>query len=56
MERRLIAGERKRRARREIVLAVALTIAAAIFISVALLRGDGTPQPAFETARKPSSH
>jgi hypothetical protein len=51
-------GGRKGRARREIVLAVLLTIAAAAFITVALLRGDGAPKdfPTFETARKPASN
>jgi hypothetical protein len=60
MERRSIATEqeRQRRARRwarEIALAVLLTVAAAAFITAALLRGSGAPQgvPSFETARKP---
>jgi hypothetical protein len=60
MERHSIAGEhgRQRRVRRwarEIALAAILTVAAAAFITVALLRGTGNPQdaPPFETARKP---
>jgi hypothetical protein len=42
---------------REIVIAVLLTIAAAAFITVALLRGNGAPgmTPSFETARKPAA-
>jgi hypothetical protein len=58
MERHPGAGERKRRALREILLALLLTLAAAAFITTALLRGDGAPQgaPAFETARKPPSN
>jgi hypothetical protein len=61
MERHPVAGRRNppRRARRwarEILLALLLTIAAAAFITVAWLRGDGAPHhaPAFETARKPA--
>jgi hypothetical protein len=40
---------------REILLAVMLTIAAAAFITAALLRGNGAlpGAPPFETARKP---
>jgi cytochrome bd-type quinol oxidase subunit 2 len=41
---------------REIAIAVLLTVAAAGFITVALVRGNGgshTP-PSFETARKPA--
>ena len=60
MEKSPIAGEHRvpRRARRwarEIVLAVMLTIAAAAFITAALLRGNGAlpGAPPFETARKP---
>jgi hypothetical protein len=60
MEKSPIAGDRKaqhraRRWAREILLAVTLTIAAAAFITVALLRGNSAPQgaPPFETARKP---
>ncbi len=43
---------------REIVLALLLTIAAAAFITAALLRGDGAPHyaPAFETARTPPAN
>jgi len=62
MDRDPIAGEHRaqRRARRwvrEVVLAVMLTIAAAAFITAALLRGNGAPQgaPPFETARKPAT-
>jgi hypothetical protein len=46
---------RVRRWVREIALAVVLTVAAATFIVVALLRDNGAPQgaPQFETARKP---
>ena len=41
---------------REIAIAIVLTIAAAAFITAALLRGNGEPDttPSFETARKPS--
>ena len=60
MERNPIARERRaqsqvRRWAREIALAVLLTVAAAAFITVALLRSNGAPQeaPPFETARKP---
>jgi hypothetical protein len=60
MDRDPIAGEHRtqRRARRwarELVLAVMLTIAAAAFITAALLRSNGAPPgaPPFETARKP---
>ena len=63
MERNPITGEdraqsRARRWAREITLAVLLTIAAAAFITAALLRSNGTPQggPPFETARKPPVH
>jgi hypothetical protein len=44
-----------RRWAREIVLALVLTVAAAAFITAALLRGNGGPQgaPPVETARKP---
>jgi len=46
---------RARRWARELVLAVMLTIAAAAFITAALLRSNGAPPgaPPFETARKP---
>jgi hypothetical protein len=42
---------------REIVIAVVLTIAAAAFITAALLRGNGEPgtTPSYETARKPAA-
>jgi hypothetical protein len=62
MEKHPIAGEqrpqsRARRWAREIALAVVLTVAAAAFITAALLRGDGRPgAPAFETARKPATN
>jgi hypothetical protein len=61
MEKHSIAAEqrpksRARRWAREIALAVALTVAAAAFITAALLRGDGKPAPAFETARKPATN
>ena len=48
---------RARRWVREIVLAVLLTVAAAAFITAALLRGNGAPgmTPSFETARKPAT-
>jgi hypothetical protein len=51
------AQSRARRWMREIALAVLLTVAAAAFIMVAFLRGNGTPQgaPLFETARKHAS-
>jgi|GEM_PF-5736422 len=58
MERNPIAGEhraqsRARRWAREIVLAALLTVAAAIFITVALLRGDSKPDGLpFDTARQ----
>ena len=41
---------------REIAIAVLLTVAAAGFITAALLRGHGAPESArsFETARKPA--
>jgi len=41
---------------REITIAVLLTVAAAGFITAALLRGNGASQgsPSFETARKPA--
>jgi hypothetical protein len=41
---------------REIAIAVVLTIAAAAFITAALLRGSGAPDatPTYETARKPA--
>jgi hypothetical protein len=62
MEKHSTAGEhgRQRRVRRwvrEILLAVVLTVAAAVFIAVALLRGGANPQdaPSFETARKPAT-
>jgi hypothetical protein len=62
MERDSITGEHRAQSRawrwaREITLAVVLTIAAAAFITAALLRSNGTPQvgPAFETARKPAT-
>ncbi len=59
-DRAVGAGNPRRRAKRwarEIALALLLTIAAAAFITVALLRGDGSPQsgPTYETARKPSA-
>jgi hypothetical protein len=41
-----------RRWAREIVLAVLLTLAAATFITVALVRGTPNVSPQFETARK----
>jgi hypothetical protein len=46
---------RVRRRAKEIALALLLTIAAAAFITAALLRGNGAPDgaPPFETARKP---
>jgi hypothetical protein len=49
------AHHRARRWAREIAIAVALTIAAAAFITAALLRGNGAPgtTPTYETARKP---
>jgi hypothetical protein len=42
---------------REIMIAVLLTIAAAAFITAALLRGNGAPgmTPSYETARKPAA-
>jgi hypothetical protein len=48
---------RARRWMREIVIAVLLTVAAAAFITAALLRGNGAPgmTPSFETARKPAT-
>jgi hypothetical protein len=47
---------RARRWAREIAIAVLLTVAAAGFITAALLRGNGASQssPSFETARKPT--
>jgi hypothetical protein len=59
MERNPIAHEpraqgRARRWAKEIALAALLTIAAAAFITAALLRSNGAPSaPPFETARKP---
>ena len=60
MERRPKGRERwvrsrVRRRAKEIALALLLTIAAAAFITAALLRGNGSPDgaPSFETARKP---
>ena len=46
---------RARRWVREIAIAVVLTIAAAAFITAALVRGSGAPEstPSYETARKP---
>jgi hypothetical protein len=41
-----------RRWAREIALAVLLTLAAATFITVALMRGTPSVTPQFETARK----
>jgi hypothetical protein len=62
MERHEGAGRRNprrsvRRWARELLLAVLLTIAAAAFITAALLR-DASQQsgPAFETARKPPTN
>jgi len=45
---------RARRWAREVALAVLLTVAAAAFITIALLRSNGAPEgaPPFETARK----
>jgi hypothetical protein len=47
-----------RRWAKEIVLAVLLTVAAAVFITAAWLRGNGVQQstPQFETARKPPAN
>jgi hypothetical protein len=47
------APGRARRWAKEIALAALLTIAAAAFITVALLRSNGSPSSPFETARKP---
>lgn len=62
MENRHVEDRHKSRAparrwAREILLALLLTVAAAAFITAALLRGDGSPYhaPAFETARTPPS-
>ena len=61
MEKRSEIGEhehqrRARRWAREIVIAVLLTVAAAVFITAALMRGNSAPglTPAYETARKPA--
>ena len=61
MEKRFGMGEpapsrRAWRWAREIAIAVLLTVAAAGFITAALLRGNGAPHspPSFETARKPA--
>jgi hypothetical protein len=62
MEKHSNIGEHahQRRARRwvrEIVIAVLLTVAAAAFITAALMRGNGAPgtTPSYETARKPAA-
>ncbi|MBO0741236.1 MAG: hypothetical protein J2P51_07400, partial [Hyphomicrobiaceae bacterium] len=61
MEKRSGMGEpassrRAWRGAREIAIAVLLTVAAAGFITAALMRGNSGSQtpPSFETARKPS--
>jgi hypothetical protein len=61
MEKHSNIGEHahQRRARRwvrEIAIAVLLTVAAAAFITAALMRGNGAPgtTPSYETARKPA--
>ena len=48
---------RARRWVREIAIAVLLTVAAAAFITAALLRGNSAPgvSPSYETARKPAA-
>jgi hypothetical protein len=48
---------RARRWLREIVIAVLLTVAAAAFITAALLRSNSAPgmTPSYETARKPAA-
>ena len=51
-----VREHRIRRWAREIVIAALLTIAAAGFITAALLRGNGSPPAApYETARKPAT-
>jgi hypothetical protein len=61
MEKHTDIGEHayQRRARRwvrEMVIAVLLTVAAAAFITAALLRGNSAPgmTPSYEAARKPA--
>jgi hypothetical protein len=51
-----VAPRRAWRWAREIAIAVLLTVAAAGFITAALVRGNGVSQssPSFETARKPA--
>ena len=61
MEKHSGSGEhahqrRMRRWVREIAIAVLLTVAAAAFITAALMRGNSAPgmTPSYETARKPA--
>jgi hypothetical protein len=54
--REWIRRRRIKRWVREITLAVVLTIAAAVFIVVAVVRGDSGQNAPYATARKPASN
>ena len=53
--RQWIRRRRIRRWTQEITLAIILTVAAAVFIMAAVLRGDGGPHAPYATARKPAT-